>query len=211
MPAYNYPGVYIEEIPSGVRTIVGVATSITAFLGRAARGLANEPTTLNSFADFERRFGGLKIDYPMSYAVRDFFSNGGSQAIIVRLFKVSANDDGIAKVTIGGLKLVAADPGLWGASLKVTIDTNNITDDVAKRYNLPKADLFNVTVEEDINGKTVRAESLRNVSVQHAAGSRRVDRVLESESSMLRAAKKPDGSPDLGNGPPGAGSTKAQG
>ena len=33
--AVSYPGVYIEEIPSGVRTITGVATSITAFLGRA--------------------------------------------------------------------------------------------------------------------------------------------------------------------------------
>ena len=39
MPAtLTYPGVYIEEIPSGVRTITGVATSITAFIGRALRG-----------------------------------------------------------------------------------------------------------------------------------------------------------------------------
>ena len=83
----TYPGVYIEEIPSGVRTITGVATSITAFIGRALRGPVNEPTTINSFADFERRFGGLWVDIPMSYAVRDFYLNGGSQAIIVRLFK----------------------------------------------------------------------------------------------------------------------------
>lgn len=34
----SYPGVYIEEVPSGVRTITGVATSITAFIGRALRG-----------------------------------------------------------------------------------------------------------------------------------------------------------------------------
>lgn len=33
----NYPGVYVEEVPSGVRTIMGVATSITAFIGRARR------------------------------------------------------------------------------------------------------------------------------------------------------------------------------
>ncbi len=82
----TYPGVYIEEIPSGVRTITGVATSIAAFLGRARRGTVNEPEIINSFSDFERRFGGLRADYPMSYAVRDFFLNGGSQAIIVRLF-----------------------------------------------------------------------------------------------------------------------------
>ncbi len=34
----TYPGVYVEELPSNVRTIVGVATSITAFIGRALRG-----------------------------------------------------------------------------------------------------------------------------------------------------------------------------
>jgi hypothetical protein len=46
----------------------------------------NEAVTINSFADFERRFGGLWVDSTMSYAVRDFYLNGGSQAIIVRLF-----------------------------------------------------------------------------------------------------------------------------
>jgi phage tail sheath protein FI len=87
MPAaLSYPGVYIEEIPSGVRTITGVATSITAFLGRALRGPTDEPVTINSYGDFERIFGGLWVPSPMSYAVRDFFLNGGSQAIIVRLF-----------------------------------------------------------------------------------------------------------------------------
>lgn len=84
--ALTYPGVYIEEIPSGVRTITGVATSITAFIGRALRGPTDEPVTINSYGDFERIFGGLWAPSPMSYAVRDFFLNGGSQAIVVRLF-----------------------------------------------------------------------------------------------------------------------------
>ncbi|MDX6383969.1 MAG: uncharacterized protein QOK48_1542, partial [Blastocatellia bacterium] len=82
----TYPGVYIEEIPSGVRTITGVATSITAFVGRALRGPVNEAVTINSYGDYERIFGGLWLDSSMSYAVRDFYLNGGSQAIIVRLF-----------------------------------------------------------------------------------------------------------------------------
>jgi phage tail sheath protein FI len=82
----TYPGVYIEEIPSGVRTIMGVATSITAFIGRAVRGPVNEPVTINSFGDYERIFGGLWTESTMGYAVRDFYLNGGSQAIIVRLF-----------------------------------------------------------------------------------------------------------------------------
>jgi phage tail sheath protein FI len=82
----TYPGVYIEEIPSGVRTITGAATSITAFIGWAARGEINELVTIDNFGDFERVFGRLNTEYPMSYAVRDFYVNGGSQAIVVRLF-----------------------------------------------------------------------------------------------------------------------------
>lgn len=74
--AVSYPGVYIEEIPSGVHTITGVATSITAFIGRAWLGPINEPITITSFGDFERRFGGLVVDCPLSYAVRDFYLRG---------------------------------------------------------------------------------------------------------------------------------------
>jgi phage tail sheath protein FI len=79
--------VYIEEVPSGVRTITGVSTSITAFIGRALRGPVNDPVTINSFGDYERIFGGLAGNSPMSYAVRDFYLNGGSQAVITRLFR----------------------------------------------------------------------------------------------------------------------------
>lgn len=84
--ALTYPGVYVEEIPSGVRTITGVATSITAFIGRALRGPTNTPVTINSYADFERIFGGLWAGSSLGFAVRDFYLNGGTQAIIVRLF-----------------------------------------------------------------------------------------------------------------------------
>ena len=82
----THPGVYIEELPSGVHTLTGVATSITAFVGRAARGPVNEAVTLNSYGDFERVFGGLWADSPLSFAVRDFYLNGGGQAIVVRLY-----------------------------------------------------------------------------------------------------------------------------
>ena len=69
-----------------MRTITGVATSITAFIGRAQRGPVNKATTINSFGDFERIFGGLWVDSTLGFAVRDFYLNGGSQAIIVRLY-----------------------------------------------------------------------------------------------------------------------------
>ena len=85
-PPLSYPGVYVQELPSASRAISGVATSITAFLGRAWMGPVNEPITLLSWADYERAFGGLQPDYPLSYAVRDYFTNGGQQAIVVRLY-----------------------------------------------------------------------------------------------------------------------------
>src|SRR6516165_3521431 len=82
----TYPGVYIQELPSGVHAIVGVATSITAFLGRAIKGPVDESRDIFSFNDFERTYGAADPAYPMSFAVRDFFTNGGSHAIIIRLF-----------------------------------------------------------------------------------------------------------------------------
>lgn len=89
----SYPGVYIEEISSGVRTIAGVATSITAFIGRTLRGPVNEPKIVNNFGDFERIFGGLAADHTVAYAVQDFFGNGGAQALIVRLYHPFFPDD----------------------------------------------------------------------------------------------------------------------
>jgi phage tail sheath protein FI len=121
--ALTFPGVYVEEIPSGVRTITGVATSITAFVGAARRGPivssnpADKPVVINSFADYERIFGGLWVPSTMSYAVRDFYLNGGRQAIIVRL----SNGTAATFPAIGGLALSAKSPGVWGESLRVRI------------------------------------------------------------------------------------------
>jgi phage tail sheath protein FI len=190
----TYPGVYIEEIPSGVRTITGVATSITAFIGRAARGPVNEPTLLTSFGDFERTFGGLGVDYPMSYAVRDFYRNGGSTAVIVRLYRApeaSPAVTGNATVDAGGLALEAASPGEWGNNLTVAVDYNGIDDEIAERYGLEATDLFNLTVTE-AGGAT---ETHRNLSV--VDGSRRVDRVLEQQSLLVRVQDDDSGNPQL--------------
>ena len=58
---YTYPGVYIEEIPSGVRTITGVSTSDTAFVDFFGKGPVNQAARITSFGDFERVFGGLHV------------------------------------------------------------------------------------------------------------------------------------------------------
>jgi phage tail sheath protein FI len=84
-PGSTYPGVYVEEIPSGARTITGVATSVTAFIGAAKRGPVNRPVCIRSFADFEQRFGGLVANLELGYAVRLFFLNGGTDSWVVRI------------------------------------------------------------------------------------------------------------------------------
>ena len=113
----TYPGVYVEEIPSGVRSITGVATSITAFVGRARRGPVNKPITINSYADFERKFGGLWAGSKLGFAVRDFYLNGGSRAIIVRLYaplfensaaQQAAHADAVTKATAEADKVIDA-------------------------------------------------------------------------------------------------------
>src|SRR6266851_61135 len=80
----TYPGVYVEEIPSGIHTITGVSTSDTAFIDFFARGPANVATQITSFSDFERIFGGLDTRSEASYAIQQFYLNGGQTAWVVR-------------------------------------------------------------------------------------------------------------------------------
>lgn len=187
----TYPGVYIEEVPSGVRTIVGVPTSVAAFVGRAPRGPIDEPTTIFNFGDFTRLFGGLSVDYPLTYAVRSFFANGGGQAVVVRAFKEDTTPS-LATFTIvagtGSLALTAAEPGTWARSLQVQADVNGIPtgDELAESLGLDdNTQLFNLSVllESGV------VETLRNLTF--ADSPRRVDRVLASESSYLRAVSLP--------------------
>ena len=81
----SYPGVYIQEVPSGSRAIAAVPTSIAAFVGYTARGPVDEARQVFSLADFERAFGGLDLASDLSYAVSHFFLNGGGTAWIVRV------------------------------------------------------------------------------------------------------------------------------
>src|SRR5262245_2363049 len=161
MPAtVTYPGVYIEEVPSGVHTISGVATSITAFVGYTSRGLDNRAKHIFSFADFERSFGGLAADSELSYAVQQFFSNGGTEAYVVRVPKASdaavqAPDVKSAAATITLLDNVAAgkqallftalSKGAWANNVIIDVDYDGLSD--AKAFNLTITDLETLAVE----------------------------------------------------------------
>ena len=184
--ALTYPGVYIEEIPSGVRTITGVATSITAFIGGTRRGKVNSPVRVQSFAEFTRLFGGLWQPSTMSYAVSQFFQHGGSDALIVRVHNGAMSATGSADT----LNLIAAASGRWGQSLRVRVDHNTRPQD-------GNEELFNLTVRDTSTGVT---ELFRNVSVL-PTHSRYIGRVLAEESGLVRLsgaapATRPSATPD---------------
>jgi phage tail sheath protein FI len=193
--ALTYPGVYVEEIPSGVRTITGVATSIAAFVGSARRGPVNTPVTIASFGDFERIFGGLWMPSTMGYAVRDFYLNGGTQAIIVRLSSGTP-----ATITLaGGLTLVAKSPGLWGEGLRVRV-THNPSDTT----------LYNITVRDTTTGTE---ERFINVSTT-LTSPRSPDKVLAQTSALVDVqgappTSRPTAHPPVTTGDPFADSAPA--
>jgi len=202
--APTYPGVYIEEIPSGVRTITGVATSITAFIGRAERGPVNEPTTITSFGDYERTFGGLSLLSTMSYAVRDFYLNGGSQAIIVRCIRngstarirlpVEASSPPASSPPGATLSLDAFSAGAWGRNLVATVDykTADPTVPVTSPPAAPNPVLFNLIVREQVAGTVKQEEKFMLVSMD-STSPRFLPRVLEQSSLLVRVPKNNSG------------------
>ncbi|MGA2016142.1 MAG: phage tail sheath C-terminal domain-containing protein [Opitutaceae bacterium] len=129
-PALTYPGVYIEELPSGVHTITGVATSIAAFIGWAPQGPTTKAVLVESATEFASLYGGTGglsnfngVPNYLGYAVNQFFANGGSQAYIIRLVWDGTLPTAVlpaptacatAKATVGGsLSLFASSPGQW--------------------------------------------------------------------------------------------------
>jgi uncharacterized protein len=153
----TYPGVYIQEIPSGVRTITGVATSITAFIGRAARGPNNEPTIVNNYGDFERIFGGLGVNYPLSYAVGDFFQNGGGQAIIVRLFRPTEADNAKARVAAIAVAEAATGDSATAAAEAASVIAGGFTEEPEKGA----AAIVKEAAEEAADGEDSTPESVK--------------------------------------------------
>jgi hypothetical protein len=184
--AVSYPGVYVEEISSGVRTITGVATSITAFIGRTQRGPANYPVRIQSFGEFERTFGGLLAESTLSYAVAQFFQNGGGDALIVRIAasdgaastaasvkSLKSDPTGTASTTTDALSLAAASLGTWGDSLWAHIEP--VPSDATNT-------VFGLSILDSATGTS---EQYLNLSTDPASP-RYVKSFLEKNSSLVR-------------------------
>ncbi len=182
----TFPGVYVEEIPSGVRTITGVSTSDTAFVDFFARGPVNDPVRITSFADFQRRFGGLDRRSAASYALQQYYLNGGQIAYVVR---VTSGPAAAARASLVNgatdiLRIDAANPGLWGQTVRVTVAVSG--------------SLFSLTVEEVkggtvagnllTGGEVVATETYFNLSMDTTSPRYAVD-LINAESQLVNLSR----------------------
>ena len=163
----SFPGVYIQEVPSGVHTITGVATSIAAFLGRTARGPLNKAVRCLSLADFTRAFGGPHPKSDLGQNVRQFFDNGGTDCYVVRLASAAARAASITLTDSAGngvanrnvLTARAKTPGEWGNGLRLEVDYNTSNPDES----------FNLTVIHTEAGAEIARERHANLSMDPAS------------------------------------------
>lgn len=128
----SYPGVYVQEVPSGVRTIAGVSTSTTIFIGAAVWGPVNEPVLCLNYTDFDRTFTSSVAQGDLARSVRLFFLNGGTKCYVMRVGRENdpspANNVSTSTVTMddsGGadtLIINARYPGALGDSVRAIVE-----------------------------------------------------------------------------------------
>ncbi|UYB40418.1 phage tail sheath subtilisin-like domain-containing protein [Streptomyces sp. Je 1-4] len=198
MPTHTtYPGVYVEELPSSIRSITTVTTSVTAFVGHTRRGPLNQPVQITSFADFERRFGGLTSQSPVAYAVHQFFGNGGTVAVIVRVTKADSGKE--AQVTLESteghsqcpvLEVHAKEPGVWGSGLRVAVDHDTPAEG-ASGHPSP-CETFNLQV---LDAHGTARESFAGLSMDAGHG-HFAETVINAGSSLIRVRVVGEGRPD---------------
>ena len=138
----TYPGVYVQEAPSGTRTIIGVSTAVTAFIGFFRKGPLNRPVMIFNMGDFEREFGGLDVRSEAAYGIRQYFANDGDIAWVVRTAaQDSTHPIAAAQITVldapqgsAMLTIAASSAGRWGNAIKVDVDYS--TADPTSTFNL---------------------------------------------------------------------------
>jgi uncharacterized protein len=162
--APTYPGVYIQELSSPVHPITGVATSIGAFVGYTKTGIDNRAEHIFGFADYERLFGGLASDSELSYAVQQFFANGGTEAWVSRVPRTGAAG---AQVVFGSMTFTALSSGLWAnGNLLLDVDYVGVDHTAdATAFNLTVTNLVDDTVESfpDLSLQSARKNYVENI------------------------------------------------
>jgi len=157
MVQVSYPGVYVQEVPSGVRTITGVATSIAAFFGRASKGPINRAVRVLSYADYERTFGQPHPKSDLAKSVEQFFVNGGTDSYVIRLAR-NASAASIVLENLAAdsvLTATAKAEGVWGNTVRLEVDYDTPTPD----------ETFNLRVLYEEDGRIVNSESFPGLTM----------------------------------------------
>src|SRR5262245_42355491 len=185
----TYPGVYVQEVPSGVRTVTGVSTSIAMFIGMTKRGRLGKPTRVLSFTGYERAFGADTTISEMTDQVRQFFTNGGQQAFITRI----ANGAKEAEVVLMNelsqkqvLRLIAKDAGTFGNAIRVEVDYDTPTPESS--FNLR---IFRLLPDGQGGFNEVEGEIFKNVNMNPDSGLFAVG-VITQRSALVTAVRGDD-------------------
>ncbi len=139
MAVVSYPGVYVEEVSSGVRPIDAASTSTAAFVGLAEMGPTDKAIRITSWTEYQKYYGGFINDGKLAESVYQFFNNGGRQCYIAR---VKHSDAVTADVTvvnrasapINGMKFSAKNEGAWGNFLYLQIEDGS--DDPGNEFKI---------------------------------------------------------------------------
>ena len=158
------------------RAIERVAAGVTAFVGRTLKGPVAQPVTIRSFAGFQQIFGGLWQPSSVSYAVEQFFDNGGREAIIVRAINGARSSTLTLPAGLSQLKLMAVNPGSR-EYLRAAVDYDGVSGE--DRFNLIVQRLA-VPGSEQVQEQ----EILRNLSIE--PGSARFVTAVLQASTLAR-------------------------
>jgi phage tail sheath protein FI len=167
-----HPGVYLQEVPSGVQPIEGVSTSTAAFVGKAQMGSLSTAVLVTSMAEFSTQYGSFLTDGSgfLAHSVLQFFQNGGKRAYIARIAGSGAAQ---ASITIAdrktqnsaaALTISAKNEGTWGNLLDIVI-----TDGASDPDNL-----FNIAVYQNRSNlnppqPSLLLETLQDLSMDPSA------------------------------------------
>jgi phage tail sheath protein FI len=138
----TYPGVYVEEVSSGVRPITLASTSTAAFIGQAERGSLVDAVKIYNFTQFQNLYGGFMTNSYLAHSVYQFFNNGGSQCYIVRVAggNVETAEIGLSDraeapaTTLLSLTVSTLSPGFWGNHIEIVVEDG--TTNPGNEFNL---------------------------------------------------------------------------
>jgi phage tail sheath protein FI len=192
---YLTPGVYVEEVPSGMATLAPGATAVAAFVGFTAKGprddpsdpLGQKPRLVTNWTQFEQLYGGFTPGAMLPHAVYGYFNNGGALAYIVRVPHTEPAKES------GTLALPSADRTLGPAVEFTTVEPNaDVTVTVTPE---PPADdaedappTFRIDVTE--NGGEQPVETFSGLTL--TKGDTNVEKVVNADSQKIKVATKVD-------------------